>query len=228
MSDLSKYFELSEKDNCVFFMGDKAECFIPQRFVDREFLIIDSQVSVLAAFSILVNDSVFGGILFPAMFTMAPVSINLETRGENQYYVARLTKGCQFVTNLDIVQIQRTGYDFWLEFVSTAHRPEFIDYNDSCFMFDDLKEFTGKSIKVNHVIMEIIMAHLNRDPKNLTVPYRLTSMKEPPEAITLRDIGHGTTSTHSRIIGAYADIGRTAALLNHSDQNNELEDYFRM
>ena len=57
-----KYFELSEKDNCVFFTGDKAECLIPQRYIDKEFLIIDSKLSVLAVFTIIVNEKILGGI----------------------------------------------------------------------------------------------------------------------------------------------------------------------
>lgn len=228
MTDVEKYFELSEKDNCVFFMGDKAECLIPQRYLDKEFLIMDSKISVLAAFTIIINDTLVGGILIPTMITMDPVSVELETRDGEQYYVATLKKGSQFITNLDVVQVDRTGYDIWLEFISLAHMPSFIEYNDTCFIFDDMKEFTGKAINTNHVILEIIMAHLHRSQDDLTIPYRLTTMKKPPEQITLRDIGHGTSSTHSRIIGSYSDIGRTAALLNQSDENHELEDYFRL
>ena len=228
MNLIAKYFELSEKDNCVFFMGDKAECLIPQRYLDKEFLIMDSKISVLAAFTIIINDTLIGGILIPTMIVMDPISIELENRDGEMYYVATFKKGSQFIANLDVVQVDRTGYDLWLEFVSLAHMPTFIDYNDTCFIFDDMKEFTGKAINTNHVILEIIMAHLHRDANDLTVPYRLTPMKQKPAQITLRDIGHGTSSTHSRIIGSYSDIGRTAALLNQADENHELEDYFRL
>lgn len=225
---IAKYFELSEKDNCVFFTGDKAECLIPQRYIDKEFLIIDSKLSVLAVFTIIVNEKILGGILIPVMITMDPVSTETRTIDGVQYFVAILNKGSQFICSLDLVQIDRTGYDIWLELISLAHMPLFIDYNDTAFIFDNMKEFTGSALKANHVMLEIIMAHVNRDPQNLTVPYRLTNMSQPPVQITLRDIGHGTSSTHSRLIGSYSDIGRTAALINQSDENNELEDYFRM
>lgn len=227
-NNISDYFELSEKDNCVFFIGDKAECLIPQRYLDKEFLIMDSKLSVLAVFSIIVDDHLLGGILIPSMITMDPVNTETRTIDDTQYIVATLHKGSQFICNLDLVMVDRTGYDIWLELISLGNMPAFIDYNDTAFIFDDMKEFTGKKIGADHAILEIIMAHMHRDPHDLTVPYRATAMTERPAQITLRDIGIGTSATHSRLIGAYADIGRTAALLNQSDENHELEDYFRM
>ena len=228
MSEFSKYFELSEKDNCVFFTGEKAECLIPQRYIDKEFLIIDTRLTVLAAFSIIINERLLGGILIPSMIIMEPSATETRVINGIQYFVATLKKGNQFICNLDLVQVDRTGYDLWLEFISTANMPLFLDYGNTPFIFDDMKEFTGKAIAVNHAILEIIMAHVHRDAKDLTRPYRLTNMSQPPAQITLRDIGHGTSSTHSRLVGSYSDLGRTAALLNQSDENHELEDYFRM
>ena len=115
----------------------------------------------------------------------------------------------------------------WNEFLTYGHMPSFVRYNDAAFLFDNNKKFTGKQLEGDHVIYELVIAHCFRDAKDKNIPYRNTNMSELPAQITLRDITYGASTTHSRIVGSYADVGMINAALNKVEENHDLEDLFR-
>ena len=208
-------------------MGDKLEIFIPMRYQAKNLLIIEDKISALGIFSMRINDSIDCGLQIPAVIQIDPISTHLETINENQFFVCELHRGSRLITNLYVLQNEKLGYAVWLEFLSLGNMPSFINYHNAAFLFDDMKEITGKGIPVNHAVFEIIFAHVYRDAKDLNTFYRHTRMTEPPAQVTLRDVGHGPSSTHGRILGSYSEDGRNAALLNQSEHNSTLEDFFR-
>lgn len=227
MTDLSQYFEQDDKENCVRFIGDKLECFIPVRYKNENFLIVADKIQALGIFSIRINDTLTGGLQIPAVIQIDPTETYETTIDEEKYFVCVLTKNHRVMCSLDVMQIEKVGYFMWREFLSLGHFPSYINYQNVNSLFDDLKEITGRGLGANHAILEIILAHLFRDPDDLNIKYRHTPMVKPPAHVTLRDVSYGPSTTHSRIFGSYSDIGRNAALLNQSDTNSELSDLFR-
>jgi hypothetical protein len=80
---------------------------------------------------------------------------------------------------------------------------------------------------MDHVIFEIVYAHLHRDKDDITKFYRNTDMKKPPQSIPLRSVNFGPTSTTAKLLGSYFDDGLTATLISHSDTRHDIEDYLR-
>lgn len=227
MSEIDRFFELDKKEKCVRFLGDKLEIFIPMRYQNSNFLVVENKVHTLGIFSMRVNDSIEGGLQMPAVIQVDPVDTYVETKDGEQYFVCVLNKGSRIMTTTGVLKNDKIGYFMWTEFLSLGRMPEYITYDNSVSLFDDLKELTGKGTNTDHVLMEIVLAHVFRDPDNLNVFYRHSNMNKKPAQVTLRDVAYGPSSTHSRIIGSYSDDGRNAALLNQSDQNHTLEDFFR-
>lgn len=228
MSATDKFFEVDKVNDCVRFIGDKLEIFIPMRYQAKNYLIVEDKVRALGIFSMRVNGSVEGGLQIPAMVQIDAADTYTETIDGEQFFVCVLNKGGRFMTTLKVLRDDKLVIFIWTEFLSLGHMPSYITYDNAATLFDDLKEIAGKSIGVDHVLIEIILAHVYRDPDNLNIFYRHTDMRQPPAQVSLRDVGYGASTTHSRIIGSYADVGRNSALLNQSDQNHTLEDLFRI
>ena len=225
--DISIYFEQDDKEQCVSFIGDKLECFIPLRYQNENYLIIEDKVQALGYFTLRINDSIWGGLQLPAVIQLDPTETYETTMEGEKYFVCVLTKNRRVMCSTSVMQIEKIGYFIWREFLYLGHYPKYINYRNVNTLLDDLKEITGRGFGANHVIIEIVLAHLFRDAHDLNIKYRHTTMNEPPATVTLKDISYGPSTTHSRIFGSYSDVGRNAALLNQSDNNSELSDLFR-
>lgn len=224
---MSKYFNLDEKTKKVTFTGDKLECYIPKRYIDKGYLVLSDKVSALAIFSMKINDSIDMGILLPSMITMIPVETRDETINNESMYVCVLTKGSVFMNTTILLQDNSVGYFMYNEYLALGHLPSFITYDKILTLFDNLTKFSGAGIGADHAILEIIYAHMFRNPDKMTEFYRLTDMKKKPAIINLHDVNYGASTTHSRLFGAYANTGLNSALLNPESEHHELEDLFR-
>ena len=165
--------------------------------------------------------------LLPAVIIMDPVETRNETVDNVQYFVCEFHKGSKFMVSNSILQDNKLCYQMYLEYLSLGNMPSYITYKNVIGLFDNMEEITSLSLPVDHVIFEMIYAHVYRDSDDITVPYRYTNMSKPPIQVTLRDVAHGASSTHGKIFGSFSDDGRNAALINQSDTNHELEDMWR-
>ena len=225
--DISKFFTLDEKNNCVWFNGDKLEVYIPDRYRKDSFLIVDDKVHVLGIFTMVINETITCGLKLPGIITIDTADITEVMKDGERFVVAELKKGDRFLTSLGIIKNNKIPYFMWVEFLTYGHMPSFVDYDTAATLFDDNQEFTGQGIGVDHVIYEVIMAHCFRDAKDKNIPYRHTAMTQPPVQVTLKDISYGAQTTHSRIIGSYQEEGMISAALNQVKENHALEDLFR-
>lgn len=227
MVDISNFFEENTKDDCVRFIGDKLECFIPTRYASDNYLNIGETIQALGVFYLRINDTIEGGLQLPAVITIEPTETYETTMDEESYLVCVLKKGDKIMNTLSVMQIEKIGYFLWREFLSLGRIPKYLSYEYAFGLMDDLAEITGRGTRSNHAVLEIIYAHIFRDANNLNIKYRHTSMTQPPAHVTLRDVSYGPASTLGRIAGSYTDTGINSALLNQSDQNHEIEDLFR-
>lgn len=225
--EIAKYFEEDQKDNCLRFMGEKLECFIPERYEGVNMLTKSEHVHACGIFSLRINGKLYGGVQIPAIIEIEYSETYNDTIDNDKFYVVVLHKGDKLLCSLDVIQMKGMGYFMWNEFLSLGNLPKYTTYGEIWNLFDDLSELTGNGLHGNHSLVEIILAHLYRDRHDLNIKYRHTNMKEPPATISLRNIAYGPTSTSSRIAGSYSEDGLNSALLNQSDENHELEDIFR-
>ena len=225
--DITRFFTTDEKNNCVWFTGDKLEVYIPDRYRKDSYLVIDDKVHALGIFTMVINGSITCGLRLPGIITMDTADITEITRNGEKFVVAELQKGSRFMTSLGVIKNDKISYFMWVEFLTFGHMPSFVDYNTAAMLFDDNQEFTGSGIGVDHVIYEVIIAHCFRDAQDKNIPYRHTAMTRPPVQVTLKDISYGAQTTHSRVIGSYQEEGMISAALNQVKENHALEDLFR-
>lgn len=227
---MEKYFIQDNKNNCVRYVNDdpkvKLKAYIPMRYKPKNYLIMDEYLSALGIFTVEIGDVKFG-LQIPAVITMDPSATYEATIDNTEYLVCEFESGRKIMTNLTVMQDDKVPYFVWLEFMSLGNMPSYITYDNVSKLHDDLSEITGTSLGANHVVLEVVLAHLFRDRNDLNKFYRNTDMREPPATVTLRDVAYGPSATHSRMLGSFANEGRNAALLNQTTTNSELEDIFR-
>lgn len=229
---IRSYFRQDEKDDCVYFDPPKGsnvtlECYLPKRYINKNYLIVTETIKVLGIFTMKCQGETFG-IVLPTVIEMEVSRIEEATIDDRRYIVAVLEKGRKFMTSLSTLQGVKIPYYVWTEFLSVGNLPEFITYDTCAQLYDDMADIAGRGLGVDHAVFELVVAHMYRDKDDLSTYYRNTDMKKEPGMVTLRDINYGPSTTHSRIVGSYANEGRNAALLHQSTTNDELEDTFRM
>lgn len=227
MSDIDRFFKLDDKTKDVTFTGDKLQCLIPLRYMDKNQLILGDKIQSLGIFTMIINDKIKCGLQIPAVITIDAVKTYQETIDGVQYFICELHKGNKLLESTMVIKNNMTGYFMWVEFFTLGNMPSYISYANAANLFDDVKEVTGLAFNPNRAILGVIAAHLFRDRKDLSKPYRLTDMKEPPKVVSLRTVAYGPSSTQGKIIGSYAQDGLNGALINQADSTSELEELYR-
>lgn len=229
MNEFAEFFQHDATTGEVRFIGDKLEIFIPTRYENKNLLTIGNNVSALAMFDMVINDSIPCGYKLPAVITIEPYETYRDTIDGVSYFVVVLHKGGRFMTTDVVVQDNQIGYQIWLEFLSLGNMPKFVNYGNIATLLDDVKAITGAGASdIHHSMFEIIYAHIYRDPDNLTTHYRHTKKNKPPAQVSLSDVSYGPDSTFAKVFGSYSDDGRNSALLNTDTRTTEtLSDVFR-
>lgn len=229
--DVSKFFQHDEKEHCIRFVGEKLLCYLPIQYENKGYLHVGSFIATIGVFPMVINDTIHCGLQLPGIIGIEQASLTKETKDEVEYYVAELHKGDKLIRTTDLLENDKTGYILWLLYMSNGMNLAYADYEMKASLFDDVKEFTGKDLGANHAMLEMILAHLNRDPDNLSVLWRHSGMptNKKPKQLSFNAVGEITTSTHSRIIGSYANEGLTAALITKDTDSDpdSLENLFR-
>ena len=227
ISVIEKMFITDEKHDCVRFVGETLDLYIPKRYENYQFLHIGERIDCLGIFKMVINGNIECGLQLPAIISIDPTDMAWVTVDDEKFLKVTLTHGSNLMTTLHLLQNDKIYFTTWREFLSVGHLPLYINYENIAFLFDDLKETTGKGINIDHSVLEIIYAHLFRDSKDLNVFYRHTNMLEKPSTISLKAVSWGPSGTFAKIAGSYAQDGYNSAMLNQAERNSELEDMWR-
>jgi hypothetical protein len=211
------------------FDGKKLEVFISKRYESTYgVLSVSDEVHTMAIFKMRFDGGEETGFFLPATITMKPSEVETHSDAEGKFYKLIFYKGDVFIKSENVVMNPQLGYVLFREFVFLGKMPDYIGYEQSGFMFNDVENIVGLDFKTNNVVFETIFAHLHRDPSNVMTPYRLTNMKKEPIMIPLREVQHAATSTSGRIMGSFFDDAINSSVVNQSEDTSEVEDLFRM
>lgn len=227
MHKIMQFFKIDTKNNSYIFQGNKMEIFISMRYEANKCLKIGNTVSTIGIFDFIINDKIEDGLFLPAIIEMEPSNVEIIKIGNDEFAKVTFLNGDIFIKNREVQKVQDLGYVIFYEIINQANRSKHLDYFKSVKIFDLLTEVCGIDFGVNRKVFELIMAHIHRDKKNLSVFYRQTDMKQPPEIIQFRDIAHGTVTTTGKIIGNYFDDSLRSAIVNPTEEGNDLENIMR-
>ena len=225
--DITKFFEINKKENCVYFKGDTLEILIPRRYENYGNLYVGEYVTTLGIFNMLINGKIKSYFNLPTMIVIESSVVENVTVDNVAYVKAYLNKNDKFMRHTEVIKDNKIAYMLFKEFISLGKVPAFMKYVDAPKIFDNARKYMGVKFSSNQVLFEIIFSHLYRDDSDIMKPYRLTPMKKDPTFVPLFEIEHAATSTVGRIVGSYMNAGIVSSIVNPSKNNSRVEDILR-
>lgn len=224
IKDVSKYFTRMKNGSTVF-VGDSLEVRVPIRYRQYGMLEVTQHVETLGLMDLIIDDKYECTLNILAKVTLCPNESEEKTIDDTPYLVMYFSKGDTFILFEDVLKDSDVIYCIYVEYITRGHRLYTVGYNEMPMLFDRAKELTGKS--VDRLILEFMVAHIGRNPKNLFEQYRYTNFKEDPVLIFLRSINLSPTSTSTRMMGAYDEDGLTSSLNTTVEKRQPFEDILR-
>jgi hypothetical protein len=225
--DFKSFFKTTEKE--IIFTGDKLVCHIPERYENYDVLSFhEDTVKSLGIFDLIINDTHHHGLLLAAIISLNPRMISKHTHDNDKvYYHLTFNKNDVFITDTTFVKNENLVYIVFSEFIQLGNIPKFLTYDTLAFLMVKISKTSGLNFKVNHAIVEIMLAHLTRNPNKLTEPYRRTDQSNPLKFIPLSHVSYGADNTTSKLLGSYFTDGLRSALVNQADTAYEFESIIR-
>jgi hypothetical protein len=227
IENVDKYFNYDDKNKRMTFTGKRLLVHIPKRYESRNLVEIGNTVKTLGILNLIIDDRYYAPICMLAKINIVPDNIQIVDKFGVDYYELELSNNGIFIDHTETIKDGSFIYDIFVEFITLGRLPYFFTYESSTNIFDKSKELTNTSLWVDHVIFEMISAHLHRDSEDVSVFYRHTDMKKEAQYIPLRSISLSTESTTSKLLGSYFDDGLTASLVTENTEHKDIENYLR-
>lgn len=224
LTSISKYFE-KQKDGSLVFIGNTLEARVPIRYKQYGLLDVAQNVESLGLMDLIFDDEACCVLNILAKIVLCPSDTQEKTIDDTPYLVMTFTKGDTFILSQDVLMNTDVLYCIYVEYITLGHRLYSVGYNDIARILDRSKEFTGKSI--DRLVIEFMVAHIGRNPKDRFQQYRYTDLKDDPLLIYLKSINLSPTSTSTRMMGAYDEDGLTSSLNTVVEQRQKFEDIIR-
>lgn len=221
-----KKFSQKDADSPVIFTGDKCVVTILQKFENYECLNIADSVTTLGVFDMEV-DGVQSGCFLVARVEMFPSDVSNVTIDGRPYVQLTFNKGDTFMKTTKFIVEEKLAFYIWLEYIKYGNTLKAMSYEDQAFLFDKIRQTSGITFPVDHVVYEAIFSYLSRDPNDPNKQYRNSKMDGEFMRIQLNDVAHAARSTQARIVGAYMKEGINAALDKPNEMNSPIEDLLR-
>jgi len=227
ISDITKFFRYEKEKSRLVFIGEDLNVLVPKRYSVYNLLIVEDTVRTLGIVGLEIDNRYSAALLLLSEIEMAPSEVTEVTIEDKQYLKLNFKKEDVFLVSTKEIQNSSITYSIFVEFITRGKLPYFLSYKNIAYLFDSALTMTSTNLDMDHVIFEIVYAHLHRDKDDITKFYRNTDMKKPPQSIPLRSVNFGPTSTTAKLLGSYFDDGLTATLISHSDTRHDIEDYLR-
>lgn len=206
---------------------------VPERFVEKQLLVIGADTYVLGCFAQIVDDKYYAVFLGVAMFHTEPTSIATVKYNGDAYLEMSYDKGARILVSQEVLQDNILAYRVYDEMISKGHMPWYLGYDDRVKLLFTANKLAGMELLSNHAMLELNAAAVSRDPSNINQYYRHVVkdyedlIKRPPLGIPLMSVSYGTTNTVSRIMGSYFQQGLDSSLVNPSTQVENIEQLLR-
>lgn len=199
--------------------------FLPAHYQQVHLATIERNISIIAVYAMVVNDSVYAVSNTLCRVTITPRSYSIETHNGTEWLVFNFEKDDVIIPDTTVIRDKIFVYRCNDEFVTKGKVPEFIDYaNDRTTFYATATKFGSVDYGVDPAILELMATMTARDPKDLLVPFRLCKDKNAvPVYIDMDNINYNTTNASAKLLGNYARTGLTSALITDSNNLETLE-----
>lgn len=207
----------------------EVEVLIPSRYMALDLYRESEDVHSLGVFELRVLQEGFSyGLMFPAILTMSPTSVDTRIESNISYKVAKFNNGDIFLKSLDVIKQGFIAAKMFTEISVNGHYPAFLTYNAAAGVYDNVDKICGINLGVPRAVLEMIVAKCARDPDNINQEYRFSNFKKPPVYIGIKNVAIGTDTTTAKVVGSYMSEGINSVIVRPTRQSQELENLLRI
>lgn len=214
---------LIAKENCIIHF--------PKRYLDIGLGYVGVENSTHSIFAIIDEHNNYSVSLVNAMMKVEPYKTQYVSINGVEYVNFYFEAGSVITNNLNLVKKDTLIYNVANEFIIQGKFPWFLNYDDKGKLFDTAKDFADSNVGSLPEIVELYASISSRDPRDKTKYYRKVineGFKASPANIGLKQVVWAATNTVSKITGNYFTDGVVSAIVNPSDETQNIETLLRI
>lgn len=207
---------------------------VPESFRAKQLLIMGKEISFIGYFALITPDGNFATWKVPSMIRTSPDDIRtIEINGKT-YYELHYSKGGRIAKSVDLLVDQLTLYPLFEEVIARARSCWYYTYEQMGSFFKHSAEYTGSTLYPTPSVFEMVIAQQARLSKDRTKTMRhIVNSREDIEKndfiyIPMRNVEFGATDTVAKLGGSNIAEGMDSALVNPSEETQEVEQLLRM
>lgn len=204
--------------------------YIPTRFRDKGLAIFSSEIFILGCHLLVTEDNKFGINNIPGMMRVEPDDIVEVMLDGVPHIELSFLAGSNIYASVMIVKNDKLLYHLYNEMLSRGNVPVYLDYLDRGRLFDYAKYFGGATLSNSISILHLLISLVSRDAKDLNVYFRQTTDGKDMlnlATVPIRSVTHGASNAVGRIMGGHFSDKITAALVNPSTEEENIEHILR-
>lgn len=199
---------------------------VPKDFEDVDLVVTGERTYVVGSFAIIMEDSTYAVFSVNAMCELAEYTMSVKKYGDREYYVFSFDAGKPFIKSSTALRDGNVTYNLFKYYVLRAKVPWYINYVDVAMAFDTATSNSGLNIDERPEVLEVMVSLATRDPKDDTMPFRLSKAKRA-RFVPLGNINYGAGTTFHRIVGNYQEQGLISSLVRTSTSSSGVEEVVR-
>ncbi len=223
---------VKQPDDSVITTRDM-KIYIPSRFVEKQLAQVGADIYTVGIMAYVVDDKYYAVSTINAMVRLSPTSIATVKFDGDSYLEFAFPAGSVVIADTKLLRVGTLVYKIFDEIIAKGRVPWYLSYEDVAKLFDTAETFADLKFGHVHSVLEMFAAAIARDPRNRSVYYRQTFKKTDgipdvlPAYIPFRSITYGATNTTAKLLGSYFNEGLNSALVNPSEQHENIEDLLR-
>ncbi|QNI20986.1 hypothetical protein [Vibrio phage vB_pir03] len=208
---------------------EKIRILFPKRYLGGKLGNLDERFNTVAIFVVVLEDGSWDVCSICSIIPLTPAGSTIVKINQVDYYELTWEKGDVICPNLNLVQRSSLAFEIYDEFVTKNRIPPYMDNIDQCKLLDTIKEFTGVDLQTNYSLLRIYNATTTRATQDRTQPARELYKKQSDfhamdvDRIALRSVAYVADNTTTRLLGSYLAQGFNSALVNPSENIEEVE-----
>jgi hypothetical protein len=213
-------------------VNDDCVVLFPERYLNKNLAVIDSEIKVLGIFAILDTKGKYSVCNIPAYLSLSP-SNTLDTKMDDILFKElEFKKDSIFMDGSKIVKTEEFVFKLFDEFFIRGNIPWFMDYEDLSSIFRYGKKYAGTNLGNDPVTWELLTSVASRNPEDRleyfrTIIKNVNDKNKKPAYTALLSIYYSFNNTVNKLVGSYMDKGITSALVNPSENVENVEKLLR-
>lgn len=215
----------------IHYANESISIVFPTVYINKELCIMQGNARLLCIFAIMnYARKEYGIALAPCMLDFNALKINDVLIQDKEYTEIKYHKDDVVLPNGKTVISDDFIFTVFELFFISGKIPWFLGYEDVAGLLEGCRKFAGSGVGDNPIAPHILCSLVARSPSNIDNYYRESINKREdlvkvgtPTYVGLSNPFLSFESTTSKLIGAYLGDGMKAAVINKSDNMQELD-----